>query len=277
MDKIEKFGKGSIIQHGKLNDRIYLLKTVQSDIPDIVYYINRLAAEQNYSKIFCKIPAWSAPLFFAEGYIIEAIIPKFYINKTDGFFVSRFLNPDRLLALETDRLSELSNCLKNKTEYHEFVQLPKYFKTKTLDENWATPITEVYKQVFKTYPFPVSDESYIRKTMKEDVQYFGIEHNNKLVALSSAEVDNEYQYAEMTDFAVLPEFRGKKLSVFLLKQMENEMRIQGIKTLFTISRVNSIPMNKTFINQKYNYAGTLIKNTQIAGKIESMNVLYKKI
>ena len=36
-------------------------------------------------------------------------------------------------------------------------------------------------------------------------------------------------------------------------------------------------MNKTFLNAGYNYSGTLTKNTQIAGKIESMNVWYKHL
>ncbi len=55
------------------------------------------------------------------------------------------------------------------------------------------------------------------------------------------------------------------------------MKAQDIKTLYTIARLNSPAMNKTFLRLNYTYSGTLIKNTNIAGKIESMNVYYKAI
>jgi hypothetical protein len=59
--------------------------------------------------------------------------------------------------------------------------------------------------------------------------------------------------------------------------MEKRMRKAGIKTPFTIARLNSLAMNKTFLKLHYTYAGTLVKNTNIAGKIESMNVYYKHL
>jgi hypothetical protein len=57
--------------------------------------------------------------------------------------------------------------------------------------------------------------------------------------------------------------------------MENEMKKKEMKTLYTIARLESIPMNKTFMRADYSYAGTLINNTNISGGIESMNVWYK--
>ncbi len=59
--------------------------------------------------------------------------------------------------------------------------------------------------------------------------------------------------------------------------MEIEMKNQGMKTLYTIARLNSIAMNLTFLRSNYKYSGTLIKNTNISGQIESMNVYYKQI
>jgi hypothetical protein len=81
----------------------------------------------------------------------------------------------------------------------------------------------------------------------------------------------------MTDFATLPEYRGNNLSVSILSAMEKEMQKQKITTLYTIARLNSVPMTKTFLKLNYTYAGTLIKNTNIAGRIESMNVLFKHL
>jgi len=36
-------------------------------------------------------------------------------------------------------------------------------------------------------------------------------------------------------------------------------------------------MNKTFAYAGYKYGGTLIRNTQICGELESMNVWYKQL
>ncbi len=138
-------------------------------------------------------------------------------------------------------------------------------------------ITDIYREVFVTYPFPIHNPGYVLKTFQDGTQYFGAESNGKLVALASAEVDEEGKNAEMTDFATLPDQRGKNLSVLLLNALEKSMKEQGITTLYTMARLNSIGMTKTFLKMDYCYSGTLIKNTHIAGQIESLNILYKHI
>ena len=81
----------------------------------------------------------------------------------------------------------------------------------------------------------------------------------------------------MTDFAVPPTHRGKKLAYFLLGEMEKAMRDRGFKTLYTIARLQSPGMNKTFLNHGYHFSGLLVNNTNISGNIESMNVYYKNL
>lgn len=277
-DKIEKIGNGTIIQHGELNKRVYLMKLGESDNSEIIEQINTLARKNKYTKIFCKIPQKAAPLFFANGFFMEAQIPKFYKGKESAFFVSKFLSSDRLLEIENDNLNELSKLLKETQPRNNSISaLENNARLIQLKEYDAEQITKVYESVFASYPFPINDPKYISKTMKNGVQYFGIETRGKLIALASAEVDVSGLNAEMTDFATLPGYRGKNLSVLLLRAMEKEMKVQGIKTLYTIARLKSIGMNKTFIRQNYIYSGTLIKNTNISGSIESMNVYYKQL
>ena len=138
-------------------------------------------------------------------------------------------------------------------------------------------MARIYQEVFKSYPFPIHDPGYITRTMEEDVCYFGVKRGGKIIALASTEIDREGRNAEMTDFATLPDYRGNNLAQILLKAMEKEMRRLGIQTLYTIARLHSPAMNRTFLKQNYHYAGTLIRNTQIAGSVESMNVYYKHI
>lgn len=276
-DKIEKFGNGSILQHGRLNNRVYLMKLKNEDCAGIIDYINNLALNNAYTKIFCKVPGWAVPVFISNGFIIEAQIPKFYNSKKDVFFMSKFLNSDRLLGIEYEKLKELSELLQTVKPNLKFKKLKSGYNIKKLDSKQVIQIVNVYKEVFASYPFPIHNPDYILSTMKDNIQYYGVERKKEIVALSSAEIDKKGENAEMTDFATLKGHRGKKLSVWLLKEMEKSMKKQGIKTLYTIARLNSIAMNKTFLNHGYKYAGTLINNTNIAGKIESMNVMYKYV
>lgn len=278
IDKIEKIGKNSVIQHGKHSDRIYLMKLGEEDVPEIIGQLNSLARQEKYTKIFCKVPMWAVPLFAANGFITEAQIPGFYNNNLSVFFMSKFINSDRIMNFETDQLGKFSSLLYSQISDHEHGNnVNSKFSVIQLGESDIEEAADVYKKVFKSYPFPIHDPEYISKTMKTNIQYFGIRKNGNLVALSSAEKDMKGGNAEMTDFATLPVARGNNLSSLLLVEMEKAMTEIGIKTVYTIARLNSIAMNKTFLKQDYVYSGTLIKNTNIAGKIESMNVLYKHI
>jgi putative beta-lysine N-acetyltransferase len=275
-DRIETIGKGSIIQHGKLNNRIYLIKLGKKEGPDILDVLKRMAAENAYTKIFCKVPEWAAPLFIADGYMTEAMIPRFYQGNEAAFFMAKYTDSDRLMKLETQSLEALSDLLKSVPGNEKIAKKGKY-KLRKLGTEDVAQITDLYRNVFLSYPFPIHNPGYILKTMKANVRYFGAVKKGKLVAVASAEIDQEGRNAEMTDFATDPEFRGQKLGQLLLMKMEKEMEAQHMKTLYTIARLKSIPMNKVFLKHQYQYAGTLLSNTNISGSIESMNIYYKHL
>jgi putative beta-lysine N-acetyltransferase len=275
-DQIETIGNKSILQHGKLNNRIYLMKLDDSDCPQVLDLLRELAHEHNYAKIVCKVPQWAVPTFIADGFMTEAIIPKFYKGQTSAFFLSKFRDSDRLMNLEYKNLEQLSKLFKA-NHPKEKVAENKNIDIRLLDETDVEQITELYKKIFKSYPFPIFNPGYILKTMKENVSYFGIQEKNKLIAIASSEIDVIGQNAEMTDFATDPDYRGKKLGQLLLSRMEKEMKKLDIKTLYTIARLPSIPMNKVFLKNQYMYAGTLLRNTNISGSIESMNIYYKHL
>ena len=179
-DKIEKIGKGSVVQHGSLNKRVYLMKLKEEDSPFIIPQLNNLSRKYGYTKIFCKVPDWAAPLFYANGFILEAQIPKCYGNKNDAFLVSKFLNSDRLLEIETDQLCEFSKMLLDTGILNKNVfEKSSGFVVKSLGENESEQIAEIYREVFLTYPFPIHSAAYIANSMSEDVQYFGIEIKGK--------------------------------------------------------------------------------------------------
>ena len=275
-DTIELIGSGSVIQHGRLNDRVYLMKLQKEDLPAVLQRMKELTEKEHYSKLFCKVPGKLAPGFLGLGYIVEGLIPHFYLDGDDALFLSRFNDPARLTNKPEKELVRFRQLLAEPLQRKEFSQTAAY-TVRQLGKSNAGQIADMYAQVFLSYPFPIYDSAYIARMMEEHVQYFGAFRGDQLAALSSAEIDFGTGSAEMTDFATHRTHTGHSLSCLLLHTMEQAMQRQGIRTLFTIARLASVPMNKTFLRFGYHYAGTFINNTQIAGRIESMNLFYKHL
>ncbi len=277
-DTMEKLGN-SLIQHGKDSDRVYLMKLDPADVPPIIDEIEQLAEANDYGKVFCKIPAPAASAFVEAGYDEEARIPKFFNGRKDAVFISRFRKPARG-RVPDERRTAIRQALEVAREKRKpSTPHPKRteYRIRRLQNTDTPQLAKLYRAVFKSYPFPIFDETYLRKTMATHIRYFGAFHGRQLVAASSAETDPKARNAEMTDFATDPEHRKKRLAVRLLRGMEEDMQAAGFATLYTIARAASVGMNATFARCGYEFGGTLINNTHIAGRIESMNVWYKSL
>lgn len=273
---ISKIGK-SIIQHDKENDRVYLMKLHKDDISYITNSLEELSKQKGYTKIFVKIPSGAKSTFFEKNYCIEAIVPNLYKGKDDGLFMAKYFSEDRHEKKDKEIINNVLDKAKENKNTKKDYHLPKYLSYRKACAEDAKIIAEFYKDIFKTYPFPIHDYKYILKTMNENVIYFTIWHNDKLIAISSSEMDEEKLNVEMTDFGTNPKYRGNGLAIYLLDKMEEEMKNRGIKTAYSIARSISYGMNITFSKSCYTFAGTLINNTNISGGIESMNVWYKEL
>lgn len=275
-DKILKL-HNSTMQHGKMNDRIYLMDFNSKDINFIIEDLDNLSQENSYSKIIAKVPSDYENVFINNGYVKEAYIPKFYKGIVDCSFVSKYNEPNRAKTNDKDKIDNVLRVAQSKSGDAKFSELPSNIRLRQLNREDIDKIIEIYKIVFETYPFPIHNPTYIEKTMLENVVYYGIFDHNKLFALSSSELSLDNLNAEMTDFAILPEYRGNNYALNLLKAMEEDLINNGYKTLYTIARAISYGMNSTFAKLNYSYSGTLINNTNISGDIESMNVWYKNL
>lgn len=277
-DVIEKTDK-AVFQHGKENDRLYLMKWDGRDPELLLTKMNTIITQNGYSKAFIKVREENASFFAEDEFIEEARIPGYY-GTGDCVFMGKFYDPQRASLSVKEReamVKTLSTALeKQKGQKKDEAVLPGGFSLRPLLNSDIPELCSLYKDVFKTYPFPIHDEEYIADTMQNSVQYFGVFYKGKLAGASSAEIDAETSSAELTDFAVNPEYRGNKLGSVLLDSMEEALKERGIQTPYTIARAMSAGMNCTFSKAGYSYAGTLVNNTNISGSIESMNVWYKK-
>ena len=274
-DVIVKIGN-SVIQHGEHNDRIYLMKLFSDNVPELLVELNLLAYKHKYTKIFAKIPYNVKELLINYGYTTEACVPGFFSGEEAGFFMSKYFYSERKNNKNKEEISNiLKACFEKAKKLESIFALKEgfYFRLTNIEDVYQ--MADLYKKIFKTYPFPINDPDYLKQTMDENTEYFGIWEDNNLIALSSSEKDLDAQNSEMTDFAVLPEYRGNGFANFLLKEMEKSAKIQGIKISYTIARALSFGMNICFAKSGYSFAGTLLNNTNICGNLESMNVWYK--
>ena len=275
-DQIQIIGD-SLVQHGDSSDRVYLMKLAPNDYPHIIQHLSELAEQQGYSKIFAKIPAFAKDSFEQDGYRIEASIPQFYQAKESAYFMARYFHPQRKKDAQEERINKVLNEARLKAGTAPGTVPPPGLSCRLAGPQDCVQMAQLYQQVFESYPFPIHNPDYLRETMADNVIYAGIWKDNQLLALASAETDPKGSNAEMTDFATDPDWQGKGLANDLMVRLEQEMTRCGIATCYTIARATSFGMNICFARNGYKYSGTLIKNTQISGGLESMNVWYKHL
>lgn len=274
VDKIETIGQ-SVVQHGKANDRVYLMKLAMEECPAIIEQVENLAIRNDYGKIFAKVPGVAQAAFEKAGYTVEASIPGFYQGADTGLFLARYLKEERRVDPDAEQVAQVLKAAQCKAKASAEPALDTQYQSRIAGADDCAEMAEVYAEVFASYPFPIHDPEYLCQTMEENVVYAGIWEDDRLLALASAEMDRSGQNAEMTDFATLPECRGRGMAHQLLQRLEQEMPKQGIETCYTIARATSFGMNITFSQCGYTFGGTLVQNTQISGGLESMNVWFK--
>lgn len=275
-DKIENY-KGSIIQHGHYNDRIYLIQLTSLSSEEFPYELINFAKTNGYSKIFAKVPEIAAKTFFIAGFLEEARIPAFFSGKETAVFMGFYLNAERIKESDIEKIENILKVAFGRKTADKVPCSENQFILRKCNKTDISAMAKIYKEVFLSYPFPIHNPDYLLKTMQSHIDYFGIEIDGRLVAVSSAEIDKEAANVEMTDFATLSEWRGKNFGQQLLARMENEMKKKDIKTAYTIARAMSPGINVTFSKAGYQFGGRLKNNTNISGKIESMNIWYKSL
>ncbi|MGA7826209.1 MAG: putative beta-lysine N-acetyltransferase [Geobacteraceae bacterium] len=275
-DSMETIGR-SLMHHGTYNNRAYLMKLHEEDSGEIIESLDTLAFSRGYSKIFAKVPFWAKDRFLAGGYAEEARIPGFYPEGEDLSFMGKFFTTVRAQEQEPQLVKDVLAKAEAASKVSVLPPLPAGFTSRVAGEEDVEEMAKVYCEVFASYPFPIHDPDFLRSAMKDSTLFFGVWNGTKIAALSSAEMDTGSASAEMTDFATPPAFRGNGFALHLLREMEGAIKLLGIRALFTIARAYSFGMNMTFARDGYHYGGTLTNNTNISGRLESMNVWYKML
>ena len=167
------------------------------------------------------MPESIAKNFFIAGYLEEARIPAFFSGKETTIFIGFYLNTERTKDSNINEIEDILKIALGKRAADKISCLENRFVLRKCNKADISAMAKIYREVFPSYPFPIHDPGYLLKTMQSHIDYFGIETDGELVAISSAEIDKEAANVEMTDFATLPDWRGDNFGQHLLARMEN--------------------------------------------------------
>jgi putative beta-lysine N-acetyltransferase len=257
------------------NQRIRVLTYDPQKIGELHQALLAEAAKQDLNKLIIYAKKADIPHFLALGYRQE--------GKIDGFFrgenaqmLSRFLTKERAASTALE-LAEENLRISLAKASAETKRLPDGYQLREAGEADAEEMAALYKQVFPTYPTPMDDAVYIRKTMREGTCYMVATSGNRIACAASAEISMAFGSAEITDCATHPEHTGKGLLQPLLTALEEKMTERGIYYLYSLTRAQSAAMNITVARQGYKYRGRLVNNCRIFSGYEDMNIWVKPL
>jgi hypothetical protein len=134
--------------------------------------------------------------------------------------------------------------------------------------------------------FAMNEAEYIAFMMYNNVYFTVCEYQDEIVSACSASVLPDFNCAEMTDCATLPEHRKKNLLSQQYGLIIEKMKEKGIQTLFCYARTLSIGMNIVNAKHMFTYGGCMKNNSNIQERynnndakhsLANMNIWYKQI
>ncbi|NLW91997.1 MAG: putative beta-lysine N-acetyltransferase [Syntrophomonadaceae bacterium] len=238
-------------------------------------FIKTLANNAAIGKIVaCTLPAYQE-MFLEQGFVVEGKISGFFSGK-DAQVYSHFTSPARGTSdNKYDVIVPVGSNWDRVKETIEQTSFPCITRKATPAD--VPGMISLFRDVFKTYPSPVFDSDYLLGCMEYGrVTYrVAIDANNQIVGIASAEQDPANLNAEITDCVTDPQFRGQGVLSRIIGELEADLYREGYICLYTLCRATHAPVNKAFFRLGYVFTGRLIKNCNICGSYEDMNVLVK--
>lgn len=259
----------------EINQRIKILnnkKVSTNNLRKIVEF----AQDNKIGKIIANCLTQDWEYYIESGFELEGFIEGYYKGKV-ALCMSFFNDENRKKTLNHEEKDLIiKECLENKKNNDCFEKKNCYI-IRNANENDIKDMVNLFSGVFATYPSPVFDENYIKKTMNEKILYKVAVFGGKVVGIVSADMDFENMNAEITDCVTSEEHRCKGITSKIIDSLEKDLKKKGFFTLYSLARSINIGVNKVLSKHNYVYNGRLINNCNICGSFEDMNIWVKTI
>ncbi|MDR4435387.1 putative beta-lysine N-acetyltransferase [Bacillus tequilensis] len=274
LKSIKSNGVTAVLDHDGFNKRIRVVRydgAIEKALPEIV----AAAKEEKADKIIVYAKQHDEPVLAKQLFAPEGFLKGYYLGHPACVMV-RYLTEKRRQTDSYVKEHEMIEALYRTAPRRRSENKPD-FTIRKAEANDMYQLSMLYKKVFRTYPTPVFDPAYIEQTMNENTIYYVMLDHDSLICAASADINPELGHAEITDCAVLPEYRGCSLTSFLIEALEKEMAEQEIFHVFSLARAASFGMNAVLYHSGYQYGGRLINNCYISEGLENMNIWCKHL
>ncbi len=258
------------------NKRLKVLDYKCENYSNMLKRLAWLAEANCFDKIFVKARQDDFQNFLSHGYMMEGIL-RYYFNGDDAYVLSRFSSAQRAESPDLVNESRLIEKIMYESKPVPQRELPADIKIIKAGKEHISQLVYIYRQVFETYPSPLTNPDYIKSVMDRNVHFVLAMQEGEPVAAASADINQKYSNAELTDCATVPVLQGKGVMQFILQELEKILKQKNILTSYTLARAKSVGMNKSFFRLNYEYSGRLIKNCDIYGEFEDLNIWVKRI
>ncbi|MGN7468637.1 putative beta-lysine N-acetyltransferase [Brevibacillus sp. SAFN-007a] len=271
----EMLAAGDLVDDPK-NRRVKLHQYDSAQLKTYDQMLREVAAKSHATKLIVYGKKRDVAEWLALGYRQEGVIDGFFRGE-NAYMLAAYTTEERATSAAPELAEEILALSLAKAGAGEEKPLPEGYRIRPATEADAGELARLYSLVFATYPTPMDDPSYVRKTMQEGTIYYVVEQAGNIACAASAEVSKRMGSAEMTDCATHPDHAGKGLLQPLFRALEKRMEEAGIYYLYTLTRAQSAGMNVTAAKMGYEYRGRLINNCTIFSGFEDMNIWVKPL
>ncbi|WP_078546348.1 putative beta-lysine N-acetyltransferase [Litchfieldia alkalitelluris] len=275
-NKIYKLSNGTLnVTLDYFNKRLRIDEYL-GDIQQLNLKVDEILKLNTFEKIIWYIRKDHVERFISKGYTLEAIITQ-YFNGSEAYIVTKYMTEQRRNSQHWVKEDHIISDIANTTNFKTPLKLSPEFTIHRASEHDAEKLSHLYKDVFEIYPTPLNSKTYIKKIIRENSIFYYIKKEDEIVSAASADVNYQYNNAELTDCATLPSYRKHGFMKILLQKLEKELIKQSIFYPYSIARSLSYGMNSCFYQLGYKYSGRLVNNCYIFDKLEDMNVWVKDL
>lgn len=242
----------------------------QDCVEEVLNVAKDIAAE----KIIFKTRKEDVQDLLNQGFLYEGSIDKFFLG-SDCYFLVKYTVNERRNSFNWIKEDQILAGVQKLPTKVEVDVVPQVYQVRKAEEADALELARLYDKVFEIYPTPMNDPEYVKKCMKSGTVFYIYLLKEEIVSAASAEINDFFHNAEITDCATLPEHRQYGLMKHLLEKLEGYLVSNEIYCIYSIARSLSFGMNAVLHQRGYCYRGRLANNCFIFDKLEDMNLWVK--
>lgn len=261
------------IQLDPYNSRARLFD-YQGDAEKTISAMNQICRRHQFGKLVCTVHPRDDRSFVDHGFLQEGAISGFFKGEDADCF-SCFFDPQREKSEFLSTENEIISYCATDDPEDDFPKISEGIRTAQKED--AEKIAGLFREVFPFYPTPMDRPEYVKKMMDQDVLFKVLERDGVLASVASADMNQKFLHAEITDCATRTSFRGKGYLNQMVFSLENDLRTLGYLTAFSLARARSFGMNIVLSKRGYKYSGRHINNCRIMNGFEDMNIWVKRL